>query len=392
MKDNDNESLKKDALIAAGSVVLMIVLSFALNWASSANELTQQKEEMLASAEQLQKTGQVGAATSLAAEAEELPSSLVEATNRTAGKLLSLSEMGVLVALVAVGAFLSFLVLKLGFPRTLGRIGTEFNEGWAAMPKRDRTKWQIVAFLVIFFAVVAGRSEAASAPKLALPISDKALSTIIYYEVGGKSYYNARLHKPTVPAWRTTASGVTVGFGVDCGHMTRTQIKDAFEGILTSTEIRALQSVSGMKGRNAYYNGLPKVRNVVDVSWDEATAVFLRNTLPRFTAITANTFNLQPGRLHPHENGALLSLVFNRGGSLGSSRSDRPPSYFKRDRRMEMRQIKFNIGRGYAGYVPGHIRSMKRLWSYSSLKGLHLRRNAEADLFAYGSRVRIASR
>lgn len=391
MKENDNDSLKKDALIAAGSVVLMIVLSFALNWASSANELSQQKEEMLASAEQLLETGQVIASTSLAAEADKLPSSLSEATNRTAGKLLSVSETGVLVALVAVGAFLSFLVLKLGFPKTLGKIGTEFNEGWAAMPKRDRTKWQIVAFLVIFFAVVAGRSEAA-APKLALPISDKALETIIYYEVGGKSYYNARLHEPTVPAWRTTVSGVTVGFGVDCGHMTRTQIKDAFEGILTSTEIRALQSVSGMKGRNAYYNGLPKVRGVVDVSWDEATAVFRRNTLPRFTAITANTFNLKPGRLHPHENGALLSLVFNRGGSLGSSSADRPPAYFKHDRRMEMRQIKFNINRGYAGYVPGHIRSMKRLWSYSSLKGLHLRRNAEADLFAYGSRVRIASR
>jgi len=386
----DNNSLKRDALIAAAAVVVMFTLAFTLNWISAGSDLGLQKDEMLAEARGLAAEGNVEAATALTAEAEKLPSAFSEAVKRTAGRMVGIAELGNLLAVVAVGAFFGFLVMKWGFPQTIGKIGKEFNDGWQAMTNVETTRWKITVFLVVFFAIVAGRSQAAG--KLALPISDRAIDTIVHYEVGGRAYYEARLKRPTVPAWRTTASGVTVGFGVDCGHMSKTQINDAFKGILTRTEIRALQSVAGMKGRNAYYNGLPKVRHVVTVSWDQAKKVFERNTLPRFTRLTANTYNIKPGRLHPHENGALLCMTFNRGTKLGTSKYDRPPGYYRRDRYMEKRKIKFDLARGYAGYVPGHFRSMKRLWSYSKLKGLHLRYNATADLFALGSRTRLASR
>jgi GH24 family phage-related lysozyme (muramidase) len=208
---------------------------------------------------------------------------------------------------------------------------------------------------------------------LALNISQKSIDTIIYYEVGGRAYYNARLTRPIVPAWQTTASGVTVGFGMDLGHNTKEQIAKAFKGVASDETIKLLQSVSGLKGRRAYYEGLPKVRHRVSFTYEEAETIFKKDSLPRFTQQTANAFQLSKNRLHPHSNGALTSLVFNRGPSLANT-----------DSRKEMRWIKHNISINKESRVPSDIRSMKRLWDYSKLKGLHLRRDAEAKLFQDG--------
>jgi GH24 family phage-related lysozyme (muramidase) len=208
---------------------------------------------------------------------------------------------------------------------------------------------------------------------LTIPVSQKSLDHIIYYEVGGRSYYNAKYTKPMVPAWQTTSSGVTVGFGFDLGYNTPQQIDKAFKGVLRDSEIKALQSVSGMKGKNAYYNGLPKVKNSVVLTYEQSEQVFKKDSLPRFTKQTSDAFALSKDRLHPHSNGALVSLVFNRGPSLANT-----------DARKEMRWIKSNISISKEDKVPSDIKSMKRLWSYSKLKGLHLRRDDEAKLFQEG--------
>lgn len=208
---------------------------------------------------------------------------------------------------------------------------------------------------------------------LSLNISQKAVDTIIYYEVGGKDYYNKKLTKPTVPAWQTTASGVTIGCGFDLGHSTKEQIKKAWAGVLLESEVKLLQECSGYKGKSAYYTALPKVKYNITISYEKAETVFLSDTLPRFTKQTADAFDLTPTRLHPHSNGALTSLVFNRGPSLANT-----------DSRKEMRWIKYNISTNHEEKVPSDIRSMKRLWSPSKLKGLHLRRDAEAKLFQEG--------
>tara|TARA_R110002110_G_scaffold9416_2_gene46304 strand:+ start:2356 stop:3522 length:1167 start_codon:yes stop_codon:yes gene_type:complete len=387
----NTESLKRDGLVALAAIGVMFLLTFSLNWISSRADLGETASEMRAKSVDLRETGHPGLAAAVLADIDKQPSAFSEAVSRTTSRMVGLIELGNLLAIVAVATLFAFLVMKQGFPGTLGKIGLEFDVGWKQFTPATRTKWQIIAFLVIFFAIVGGRANGKTI-ELAIPISDKAIETIIHYEVGGKSYYNQRLHRPTVPAWRTTRSGVTVGFGMDMGHMSKTQIKEAFTGILTSSQIRALQSVSGMKGSNAHYNGLPKVRNSVTVTWEQATEVFERNTLPRWATLTAQTYNLTPTRLHPHENGALLCMTFNRGTKLGSSSRDNPPNYYYRDRYMEKRKIKFDLARGYAGYVPGHFRSMKRLWSYSSLKGLHLRYDATARLFALGSKLRLAAR
>lgn len=93
--------------------------------------------------------------------------------------------------------------------------------------------------------------------------------------------------------------------------------------------------------------------------------------MPRFGHETEKAF---PGAvdLHPHSQGALLSLVFNRGGSM------------KGDSRKEMRAIRDAIKNGEPGKVPQLIRDMKRLWVGKGLDGLLRRRDEEADLFDVG--------
>jgi hypothetical protein len=307
-------------------------------------------------------------------------SAFARAVYVTFGSMFGLADVMNLLAKVAVGGTLAWLGLSWGFPKTLGMdIGDKFDDGWREMSYSDRTKIIIVAFLVIFFATVhsKGADVQAVTKGVAVPVSYEARDLIIQYEVGGgRSYYDAHLARPTVPAWQTTQSGVTVGIGVDVGQMTREQVARAFSGILSDEAVRALQSACGMKGRDAYYNALPKVRNTVLVPWDKAVKVFETDTLPRFTKQTKDAFALSFDRLHPHSSGALLSIVFNRGPSMNGSS------------RLEMRLIRDDIATGNDQRVPGHIKDMKRLWSYSTLKGLHLRRDSEAALFLKGVNLR----
>lgn len=230
-----------------------------------------------------------------------------------------------------------------------------------------------IASLLIFVSTAFAAPNDVIKDGLALEVSRASVDMIIYYEVGGKEYYNAKFTKPMVPAWQTTSSGVTVGFGFDVGYNSKEQIRKALDGICSEDEIVALQSVSGMKGKNAYYNGLPKVKNKVIITWDEADKIFMRDSLVRFSKQTADAFDLTPTRLHPHSNGALVSLVYNRGPLIDTT-----------DRRKEMSWIKHNVSVGNDSNIPSDIRSMKRLWNYSTLKGLHLRRDSEASMFQKG--------
>lgn len=206
-----------------------------------------------------------------------------------------------------------------------------------------------------------------------LPISQKGIDLIYNYEIGGgRNYYNKYLIVPEVPAWRDTASGVTLGIGFDSGFSTKAEIQQAFEGVLSQDKIDILKSVSGMKGKNAYYNGLPKVKYNIRLSFDNAEKVFKSYTLPKFSDQTSNAFGLTDYRLSADCNGALVSLVYNRGPSLVG------------DSRREMRAIRTHVFNSDDSLIPAEIKSMKRLWSYSKLKGLHLRRDDEAKLFQDG--------
>jgi GH24 family phage-related lysozyme (muramidase) len=80
-------------------------------------------------------------------------------------------------------------------------------------------------------------------------------------------------------------------------------------------------------------------------------------------------------RTHPHCQGALLSLVINRGTSLGKKNTR------TWNRRKEMRDILNNLKNGNVKEVAIDIRNMKRIWEGKGLGGLIARRELEAKAF-----------
>jgi len=190
---------------------------------------------------------------------------------------------------------------------------------------------------------------------------------IIEYEVGGKSYYNKRLAKPTYPGG---ASGVTIGIGYDLGYKNHAQFKNDWGDILDAKTFSRLDKQIGKK-RDDAKAAVSSLRDI-KISWNDAEKVFRTVTLPRFVQRTKRAF---PGsaNLHPVVFGVLVSLVFNRGGSMrGGSRK-------------EMAAIRDIIASGKADgktykQIASEIRSMKRLWRNKGLDGLLKRRDAEAKL------------
>ncbi|EKM0378343.1 hypothetical protein PTT41_004070 [Cronobacter turicensis] len=78
---------------------------------------------------------------------------------------------------------------------------------------------------------------------------------------------------------------------------------------------------------------------------------------------------------HPHCQGALLSLVINRGASFTN------PSIASR---IEMKNMQTDFIKDYLVDVPAQIRSMKKLWVGKGLDGLINRREGEVRLFEEG--------
>ena len=208
-----------------------------------------------------------------------------------------------------------------------------------------------------------------SIPKVS--VSDKAYKLILKYEVGGgENYYNKALKNPTYPGGQ---SGVTIGIGYDLGYNTSTQFKKDWAQHLEEESYNLLLKTIGKKG-DAAKNCILQVKNI-SISWAAAESVFQRDTLPRFIDETKRAF---PGSdaLHPDAFGALVSLVFNRGGSVvGASR-------------VEMNNIKKAIGGeiktlNLYNYIAGQIVAMKRLWVDKGLDGLLTRRDEEARLVKF---------
>lgn len=76
-------------------------------------------------------------------------------------------------------------------------------------------------------------------------------------------------------------------------------------------------------------------------------------------------------KYHPHCQGAILSLVYNRYIGL------------KGDRRKEMKEIQDDL-KSKGKKVPSLLRSMKRLWTTKANRGLQARREEEAKIFEKG--------
>jgi GH24 family phage-related lysozyme (muramidase) len=194
--------------------------------------------------------------------------------------------------------------------------------------------------------------------------SSNTLKLLFDYEVGGgESYYNKYLSKFT---WPAGASGPTIGIGIDCAYYSKDELANIFS-FLPQKQVSIIQGASGKTGE-AGKEYTKKLRDAgISVSWQQAQSIFEKTTWPKFAKLAERTFP-SLDQLCDDAYGALVSLVFNRGGSLsGESRS-------------EMREIKNIVPqKDYSG-IAKQLRSMKRLWVNKNMDGLVRRREAEAKL------------
>jgi GH24 family phage-related lysozyme (muramidase) len=177
--------------------------------------------------------------------------------------------------------------------------------------------------------------------------------------------------RPYVPEG-DQSSGITVGYGYDLGQQTQATISADLAGIFQPTQIARLQAASGVHG-NAAHHLVPSFADIV-VTQDMALSLvmvmkrrYAQQTVDAFPGIT---------QTHPHCQGALLSLVINRGPGMEDKPHQKP--------RTEMRAIRADIAIKNLTDVPVQLRNMKALWAGSGQGGLLTRREDEAALFESG--------
>jgi GH24 family phage-related lysozyme (muramidase) len=165
--------------------------------------------------------------------------------------------------------------------------------------------------------------------------------------------------------WPGGSSGITIGIGYDLGYVTVDQFESDWEPYLSTDALARLKTAIGKTGIAAK-NRAPQFSDI-RIAPQDAERVFFDRTLPLHALRTEQAL---PGvtELPDDAQGALLSLVFNRGTSMVG------------DRRLEMRAIRDAVPNKDLPEIADQLRSMKRLWVGKGLDGLIRRREAEARL------------
>jgi GH24 family phage-related lysozyme (muramidase) len=165
--------------------------------------------------------------------------------------------------------------------------------------------------------------------------------------------------------WPGASSGITIGRGYDLRYSMN--FEDDWESYLSPDEIARLKTVLGKLGSNELAKQFKDIR----ISREAADHVFYDKTLPEYIRQTREAF---PGfdDLPLDAQGALVSLVYNRGASMHDNSEE--------DRRREMRVIRDDVQKGDLQDIADQLRSMKRLWVGKGVDGLLRRRDDEAEL------------
>ena len=169
--------------------------------------------------------------------------------------------------------------------------------------------------------------------------------------------------------WPGGASGVTIGFGYDLGYVSVDQFESDWGERLRPKVRDRLKKVAGLRAMRAK-NRAAELGDI-RIRRKASEEVFRQRTIPLYTLRAAQAF---PGfeELPLDVQGALVSLVYNRGASM----VDDSPE----DRRREMRAIRDAVRRADLQEIADQLRAMKRLWLGKGLDGLLRRRDAEAAL------------
>jgi len=226
----------------------------------------------------------------------------------------------------------------------------------------------VTAFALLFLSGFLCSSSPAQTGRAG--ISQSAYDLILHHEVSSRAFYDEVYAKPTVPP---EDSGVTIGIGYDLGQVSRATFLEDWSGAINDEDLRLLSTCIGLR-RGSARAALRRVKHI-SIPFEQADRVFRTRSLPR---AIRNTLDAFPGAdsLSGDSFGALVSLVYNRGGAV----HDRPGS----NRRSEMMRIRNLVGTGRFVEIPNTIRQMKRIWSGRTARGLLRRREDEARLFEAG--------
>jgi len=205
-----------------------------------------------------------------------------------------------------------------------------------------------------------------AAPEHAEPpahaIYPPAVALILRWEVSSRAHYERALSRPI---WPGGASGVTWGIGYDGGHQTATRIRSDWHEHEHVDRLALTAGITGERARDA----LPAWRDI-QTDWPLAVDVYERAMLPRYRHIAARAFGHYFEHAPPAVQGALLSVVLNRGGSMMG------------DSRRELRTIRDEcLPAGDRECVAREIEASCRVWRGHPLeRGLCARRQDEARL------------
>jgi len=194
-------------------------------------------------------------------------------------------------------------------------------------------------------------------------ISKKSIDFIIQQEVGGRAYYEKALHRPS---WPGGESGATLGIGYDIGYENMAQFIKDWGDNLSADNIKIIKPLVGIKGEKVKDLLKGDILNI-RIPYNAAYDVFVKNDVPRYYAMTKKIYP-QLDTLNEDTQGALVSMVFNRGISLAG------------DSRIEMRAIVDLVAKKDYEGIAEEIEKSKRLWEHRGLDGLVIRREAEADM------------
>ncbi|MGV4796252.1 hypothetical protein [Rhizobium sp. F40D2] len=203
-------------------------------------------------------------------------------------------------------------------------------------------------------------------------ISDRAKSLMTTFEVSGKAVYERKYIHPILPGVK---SGLTIGIGYDMGYTESQDFEDDWAPFLASDVIARLKPACGHPGESEVT--LPSMYSDIEIPWAAAEQQF-EIAIKQTAGQTEHVFP-RSSELSPDSFGALVDLVYNRGGALKRDPSD--PD----DRRREMRMIRQLLLTGNLKDIPDQLIAMKRLWvGDSRATGLLKRRDIEAELFRAG--------
>lgn len=258
------------------------------------------------------------------------------------------------------------------------RAGTACGHG-----KLGQGAWRVccVTPFVDFFDIPPGSLPEADPAK---SFSSPGSALIAAWEQSGGDVKALRRVYNPLPHWPSSKSGLTIGMGYDLDHQNDGLLKKEWGSVLSPDALAKLSDYTptlDVKGRPRPKKKKPSkaavvaTRDVV-VRYEDAVKVYEEKVLPRYRAMANDAFPALPA-LDPYTEGAIISMVYNRGPSY-TKKGDKRASDLRKKHFMEIREAVFKHDTKAIAAV---LRKMKSEHTDpSTKKGLHRRRDSEAKL------------